>query len=60
MFISLDLTRKQQSVDKQLRTELKRLREHGEVTVKIKYGKIIKNGRGGEKKFFINQYSSFS
>ena len=49
MFISPDLTRKQQGEDKQLRTELKRLREQGEVTEKIKYGKIIKireRGRG--------------
>jgi hypothetical protein len=49
MFISPDLTRKQQDVDKQLRTELKRLREQGEVTAKIKYGKIVKNGRGGRE-----------
>jgi len=46
MFISPDLTRKQQGKDKQLRTEPKRLREQGEVTAKIKYGKIIKNGTG--------------
>jgi len=45
-FISPDLTRKQQTIDNQLRTELKRLRECGEVSAKIKYGKIIKNGRG--------------
>ena len=46
MFISPDLTRKQQTVDKELRTELKKIREQGEVSAKIKYGKIIKNVRG--------------
>ena len=49
MFISPDLTRKQRGEDKQLRTELVRLREQGEVTAKIKYGKIIKNVRGGRE-----------
>ena len=40
MFISPDLTRRQQKVDK--RTELKKFRKHGESTAKIKYGKIVK------------------
>jgi len=43
MFISPDLTRKQQKVDKQLRAMLKRFRAKGESTAnKIKYGKIVK------------------
>ena len=46
MFISPDLTRKQQKVDKELRTELKKFREQGESTAKIKYGKIVKNVSG--------------
>jgi hypothetical protein len=48
MFISPDLTRKQQRVDKELRTELKKFREQGEDTAKIRYGKIIKNVSGKE------------
>jgi hypothetical protein len=59
MFISPDLTRKQQGVDKQLRTELKRLREQGEVTAKIKYGKIIKNGRGGREEVLYQPVQPF-
>ena len=47
MFISPDLTRKQQKVDKELRTELKKFREQGESTAKIKYGKIVKTSAGG-------------
>lgn len=48
MFISPDLTRRQQKVDKELRTELKKFREQGEGSAKIKYGKIIKNVNGKE------------
>ena len=43
MFISPDLTRRQQRVDKELITELKKFREQGESTAKIKYGKIVKS-----------------
>ena len=49
MFITPDLTRKQQTVDKELRTELKKIRKQGEVSAKIKYGKIIKNVRSGRE-----------
>lgn len=48
MFISPDLTRRQQKVDKELRTELKKFREQGEGSAKIKYGKIVKNINGKE------------
>ncbi|MGE5821222.1 MAG: hypothetical protein ACM31M_01390, partial [Nitrososphaerota archaeon] len=48
MFISPDLTRKQQRVDKELRTELKKFREQGEDTARIRYGKIVKNVNGKE------------
>jgi len=46
MFISPDLTRKQQAADKVLRTQLNSIRAT-EATAKIKYGKIVKNGTGG-------------
>jgi len=52
MFISPDLTRKQQKVDKELRTELKKFREQGETAAKIKYGKIVKNVGGREEVLF--------
>ena len=48
MFISPDLTRRQQKADKELRTELKKFREQGESTAKIRYGKIVKNVNGRE------------
>ena len=41
MFISPDLTRRQQKVDKELRTELKKFREQGEGCAEIKYGKRL-------------------
>ena len=47
MSILPDLTRKQQKVDKELRTKLKKFREQGESTAKIKYGKIVKNVSAG-------------
>jgi len=59
MFMSPDFTRKQQGEDKQLRTELQSLTEQGEVTAKIKYGKIIKN-RTGERKCCTDRISTFS
>ena len=46
MFISPDLTRKQQAFDKELGTNLLRIREEGETEAKIKNGKILKNVRG--------------
>jgi hypothetical protein len=49
IFISPDLTRKQQEKDKELRQNLKRIRESGESEAKIKFGKIVKNGRGGKE-----------
>ena len=54
MFISPDLTRKQQEVDKTLRVELKRLREGGEPEAKIKAGKIVKNLREEGKRCCFN------
>ena len=49
MFISPDLTRRQQEFDRDLRVQLKRIREEGENEARIKSGKIIKNMRGGEE-----------
>ena len=49
MFISPDLTRKQQALDKELRTQLKKFRDDGETDVRIKSGKIVKNNRGGRE-----------
>ena len=46
IFITPDLTRKQQSADKELRMKLKQFREQGETGAKIKYGKIVKNVDG--------------
>jgi len=42
MCISLDLTRKQQKVDKELRTGFKKFRDQRENAARIKYEKIIK------------------
>jgi len=47
MFISPDLTRKQQAADKVLRTQLNSIRAT-EATAKIKYGKIVKKRNGRE------------
>lgn len=49
IFISPDLTRKQQEIDKELRDNLKRFRESGEVGVKIRAGKVVKNVGGGRE-----------
>lgn len=48
VFISHDLTRKQQQVDKDLRDRAKKFKEDGEVGVKIKSGKVVKNISGGK------------
>jgi hypothetical protein len=53
MFISPDLTRKQQVLDKELRTNLLRLREEGETDAKIKNGKIVKTMRGGREEILF-------
>lgn len=47
MFITPDLTRKQQVVDKELRMKLKEIRENGETQARIRFGKIVKNGTDG-------------
>jgi len=49
MFISPDLTRRQQALDKELRMQLKKFRDKGETEVRIKFGKIVKNNRGGRE-----------
>jgi len=49
MFISPDLTRRQQALDKELRMQLKTFRYEGEIEVRIKFGKIVKNKRGGRE-----------
>jgi hypothetical protein len=47
VFITPDLTRKQQERDKELRSQLRRIRDEGETGAKIRYGKVVKNGQGG-------------
>jgi hypothetical protein len=49
MFISPDLTRKQQEKDKELRSQLKLIRETGVMGARIKNGKVIKNETGGRE-----------
>ncbi len=48
IYVSLDLTRKQQVIDKELRQQLKHIREEGEKDAKIKAGKVIKNLPDGQ------------
>jgi hypothetical protein len=48
VFIAPDLTRKQQTVDKDLREKVKTFRQEGHSNVKIKQGKVIKNEPGKE------------
>jgi hypothetical protein len=48
VFIAPDLTRKQQTVDKDLREKVKSFRQDGHSNVKIKQGKVIKNEPGKE------------
>jgi hypothetical protein len=47
-FITPDLTRKQQLVDKELRAQLRKFKSEGETEVKIKFGQVIKNLPGGQ------------
>lgn len=49
VFITPDLTRKQQERDKELRGQLRRIRDEGEVSARIRYGKVVKNGEGGRE-----------
>jgi hypothetical protein len=49
MFISPDLTRKQQEKDKELRRQLKLIRETGVMGARIKNGKMIKNETRGRE-----------
>jgi hypothetical protein len=49
VFITSDLTLKQQDKDRDLRNQLKKIREEGEISAKIKYGKVVKNGDGGRE-----------
>ena len=46
IYITPDLTKKQQEVDKKLRDNLKRLMADGECTAKIQGGKVVKTGEG--------------
>ena len=49
IYIAPDLTRKQQLVDKDLRVNLKKFREDGShENVRIKGGKVVKNGQGNQ------------
>jgi hypothetical protein len=42
-FITPDVTRKQQLVDKELRAQLRKFKSEGETEAKIKFGKMMKN-----------------
>jgi len=53
MFISPDLTRKQQALDKELRIQLKKFHAEGDRCVRIKFGKIVKNNRGGREEILF-------
>jgi PHD-finger len=46
IYITPDLTRKQQEADKNLRDNLKKIRAEGEPTAKIQAGRVIKNLEG--------------
>ncbi len=48
VFISPDLTRKQQKVDKDLRDQVKKFKGEGHDNVRIKSGKVVKNDQGGQ------------
>jgi hypothetical protein len=48
VYISPDLTRKQQEADKSIRDKLKEMRNGGETDIRIKKGKIVKNSNGVE------------
>jgi hypothetical protein len=59
MFISPDLTRKQQEKDKELRRKLKLIRETGAMGARIKNRKVIKTRQEGEKLcYFSSQHNS--
>jgi hypothetical protein len=59
MFISPDLTRKQQEKDKELRRQLKLIRETGVMRARIKNGKVIKTRQKAEKLcYFSSQHNS--
>ena len=53
MFISPDLTRKQQALDKELRMQLNKFRDEGETDARIKFEKIVKNSRGGREEILF-------
>ena len=46
IFISPDLTSKQQEIDKNLRLEVRKFRGNGESGAKIQAGKVVKNTNG--------------
>jgi PHD-finger len=48
IYIAPDLTRKQQEFDKDLRDHVKKFRDEGHQNVKIKSGKVVKNGTGNQ------------
>ena len=48
VFITPDLTRKQQEVDKELRKQLRKFKDDGEVGAKIQHGKVVKNLSSGQ------------
>ena len=47
VYITPDLTRKQQEVDKDPRRKVKHLRKNGKPSVRIKAGKVANNGEEG-------------
>jgi hypothetical protein len=46
--VTPDLTRKQQLVNKELRTQLRKFKSEDKTKAKIKFGKVIKNLQGGK------------
>jgi hypothetical protein len=48
VFITPDLTRKQQEKDRELRWHLRKAREEGHPSARIRYGKVVKNEDGRE------------
>ena len=49
IYVSPDLTRKQQLIDKDLRDHVKQFRQDGQENVSIRGGKVVKNAGGRQE-----------
>ena len=49
VYITPDLTRNQQKIDKELRDKVHEFRKAGETTAKILAGRVVKNLEGGKE-----------